>query len=70
MPRVDLQPPPAPYLEAVQEVTVAPIIVIKARIVKIRFIFVVFRFENKPDVVGMDLKCQKHMFIRKFRGAD
>lgn len=45
MPCVDLHPP----LEAVQEVIVALIAIINARIVKIRFIFVVFRFENKPD---------------------
>jgi hypothetical protein len=44
----------------VQEVTVAPITAINAMIVKIRFIFVVFRFENKPDVAfGWDLKAQE-----------
>ena len=43
-----------------QEVTVAPTIAINAMIVKIRFIFVVFRFENKPDVAfGWDLKAPK-----------
>ncbi|AXY75110.1 hypothetical protein D3H65_14465 [Paraflavitalea soli] len=40
-----MQPP----FEAVQEVMVTLIAMIKATIVKIRFIFVVFRFENKPD---------------------
>jgi hypothetical protein len=38
-----------PPFEAVQEVIVALTTMINARIVKIRFIFVVFRFENKPD---------------------
>jgi hypothetical protein len=53
----------------VHEVTVALIAMINARIVKIRFIFVVFRFENKPDEWEIQ-GCCKTWIIRKFRGPD
>jgi hypothetical protein len=52
------------------------IAMIKAIIVKIRFIFVVFRFENKPDEWGIQRIIKKdHQEIQRsglgyFRGGD